>query len=192
MHKHPDHVVYVVTGGKLKVSPSEGAAKDFDLKAGQAVFLNAEAHAAENTGTTELKLAVFELRAKSGTPGPKGADPAVAAKKNYKQIFDNERVRVFEVTFAKGAKLPVHRFLMIGFTPAMAYATPIISAPAITKLGAGLANSPRACAMPAIAPSRTLTQAGQVESSPSGSKTTLPPTGQYGKKWFTPMTVRSM
>jgi quercetin dioxygenase-like cupin family protein len=108
IHKHPDHVVYVVSPGKLKVTGAEGPAQELDLKQGTAVYLPAQAHSAENIGTTEIKVAVFELRAKGGAPAPKGADPAVVAKKGYKQLLDNERVRVFEVTFAKGAKLPAH------------------------------------------------------------------------------------
>jgi quercetin dioxygenase-like cupin family protein len=108
LHQHPDHVAYVLSPGKLHVSGADGKAQDFDLKAGQAVFLPAQSHAAENTGTTEAKLVVVELRTPGGTAAPQGGDPAKVGPKIYKSVLDNERVRVFEVTFAKGAKIAAH------------------------------------------------------------------------------------
>jgi hypothetical protein len=86
----------------------------------------------------------------------------------------------------------VQMFLMIGFTPAMAYANAIITTPATTNAAAERAVSRRVNTMPASAPSSTLKQAGQVDRMPSGSKTTRPSTGQCGKKCSTPMTARSM
>ena len=35
-------------------------------------------------------------------------DPVVVGPDIYKQVFDNPRVRVMEVTFAPGAKMPTH------------------------------------------------------------------------------------
>lgn len=107
LHRHPDHVVYVISGGKLRVSPATGAPQDFDLKAGQAMFLPAQEHSAENVGTTEVKSVVLELR-KAGAAAPAGADPVVAGPTVYKKVFENERVRVLEVTFKKGAKIGAH------------------------------------------------------------------------------------
>ncbi len=108
MHQHPDHVAYVLSPGKLHVSSADGKAQDFDLKAGQAVYLPAQAHAAENTGTTEAKLVIVELRTAGGTAAPAGGDPPKVGPKIYKQVLDNDRVRAFEVTFAKGAKIAAH------------------------------------------------------------------------------------
>jgi quercetin dioxygenase-like cupin family protein len=107
LHKHPDHVVYIVTGGKLKISPDQGDAQEIDLKPGSALFLPAQNHAAENVGTTEIKLVVVELK-KKGAAAPEGKDPAAVGPKIYKTIFDDEHVRVFEVTFAKKAKIAMH------------------------------------------------------------------------------------
>jgi len=108
LHQHPDHFVYVVTPGKLRISGADGKAQDLDLKAGQAMFLPAQSHSAENPGTTETKLVVVELRTAGGAPAPKGEEPSKVGPKIYKQVFDNERVRAFEVTFAKGAKIGMH------------------------------------------------------------------------------------
>jgi quercetin dioxygenase-like cupin family protein len=61
MHNHPDHVVYVLKGGKLKLT-SSGKTDVLDLKTGQAIFLKAQSHEAENTGKTDADLLVVELK----------------------------------------------------------------------------------------------------------------------------------
>lgn len=61
MHHHPDHVVYVLKGGKMKLT-SQGKTDNLDLKTGDAVFLNAQSHEAENIGQTTLDLLVVELK----------------------------------------------------------------------------------------------------------------------------------
>jgi len=61
MHDHPDHVVYVLNDGKINLK-SSGKTDVLDLKKGQAVFLKAQAHEAENTGKTDLHLLVVELK----------------------------------------------------------------------------------------------------------------------------------
>jgi mannose-6-phosphate isomerase-like protein (cupin superfamily) len=61
MHHHPDHVVYVLKGGRAKMT-SSGKTDVLDMKAGQAIFLKAQSHEAENTGKTDLDLLVVELK----------------------------------------------------------------------------------------------------------------------------------
>jgi beta-alanine degradation protein BauB len=61
MHHHPDHVVYVLEGGKMKLT-SEGKTDILDLKDGDAMFLNAQSHEAENIGQSTLELLVVELK----------------------------------------------------------------------------------------------------------------------------------
>ena len=61
MHHHPDHVVYVLEGGKMKLT-SQGKTDILDLKNGDAIFLNAQSHEAENIGQTTLELLVVELK----------------------------------------------------------------------------------------------------------------------------------
>jgi quercetin dioxygenase-like cupin family protein len=107
-HTHPDHVVYVLSGGKLRITPAGAAAQDLDLKAGQAVFLPAQEHSAENLGTTEVKLVVVELRARPTAVAPAGGDPTAVGPTIYKKVLDHERVRVLEVDFKKGAQIAAH------------------------------------------------------------------------------------
>jgi quercetin dioxygenase-like cupin family protein len=61
MHSHPDHVVYVLEGGKMKLT-SQGKNDIFDLVAGDTIFLKAQSHEAENIGYTTLDLLVVELK----------------------------------------------------------------------------------------------------------------------------------
>jgi quercetin dioxygenase-like cupin family protein len=69
-HSHPDHMVYVVEGGKLKISKPDGTSGDNDLKQGQVVWIPAETHWAENTGATTVRLLVTELKEPSKKAKP--------------------------------------------------------------------------------------------------------------------------
>ncbi len=62
MHSHPDHFVYVAQGGKMKLSHPDGTSADVELITGGVVWINAESHAAENIGETDVKLIVSELK----------------------------------------------------------------------------------------------------------------------------------
>ena len=68
MHSHPDHAVYTVTGGTLRVTTSDGKTMVADLKAGDPIWFPAVIHAAKNIGATSLKLVVVELKEKPPTP----------------------------------------------------------------------------------------------------------------------------
>ena len=61
MHDHPDHLVYVLSDGKMNLK-SSGKTDVLDLKKGQAIFIKAQSHEAENTGKTDLHLLVVELK----------------------------------------------------------------------------------------------------------------------------------
>ena len=61
MHHHPDHVVYALKGGKMRIT-SGGKTQDMDVKAGSVMFLDAQNHEAKNTGNTTLDLLVVELK----------------------------------------------------------------------------------------------------------------------------------
>jgi quercetin dioxygenase-like cupin family protein len=62
MHSHPDHVVYVLKDGNVKITLPDGKSTDFNLKAGQAIWMEAGQHAAENIGKTEANNLVIELK----------------------------------------------------------------------------------------------------------------------------------
>ena len=71
MHSHPDHIAYVVSGGKLSVWGKDGKAQEVAVKAGDPLWFNAVTHAAKNVGTTPVKLAVIELKEKPAMKGKK-------------------------------------------------------------------------------------------------------------------------
>jgi len=62
MHSHPDHVIYVLKDAKLKITLPNGKSNEVNLKTGQAVWMEAGEHAAENLGKTEASNLVIELK----------------------------------------------------------------------------------------------------------------------------------
>ena len=61
LHSHPDHVVYVIKGGEIKITAS-GKTDVPNLKTGQAIFFKAQSHEVENTGKNDVGLLVVELK----------------------------------------------------------------------------------------------------------------------------------
>jgi quercetin dioxygenase-like cupin family protein len=68
LHSHPDHVAYVLAGGKLKLTHPDGTAAEIEASAGQALFIPAEAHATENVGSSEVHVVIVELKPRAGSP----------------------------------------------------------------------------------------------------------------------------
>lgn len=62
MHGHPDHVVYVLADYTLNLMLPDGKSQEVPLKAGQALWIGAGPHAAQNIGTTEGRALVIELK----------------------------------------------------------------------------------------------------------------------------------
>lgn len=61
-HSHPDHFVYVLEGGSLKITKADGTVADAEVKAGDVIWIDAETHSAVNTGTSAVRLLVTELK----------------------------------------------------------------------------------------------------------------------------------
>ncbi len=77
MHSHPDHAVYFIEGGQLKVTTPDGKEAMLDAKTGDAAWLSAQTHQGENTGKTRIRILVTELK----EPAPaKAAEPAAEKK----------------------------------------------------------------------------------------------------------------
>jgi len=62
MHGHPDHVIYVLSDYTLNLKLPDGSSQEVQLKAGQAFWMGAGPHAAENIGKTEGHALVVELK----------------------------------------------------------------------------------------------------------------------------------
>jgi quercetin dioxygenase-like cupin family protein len=62
VHKHPDHVVHAITGGRIMIHEVGKEPMEMDVAAGTTLFLPAQSHSAKNTGKTTLRLFVVEIK----------------------------------------------------------------------------------------------------------------------------------
>jgi len=62
MHRHPDHIVYVLADYTLDLMLPDGSSQEVPLRAGQTLWIGAGPHAAKNIGTTEGRALVIELK----------------------------------------------------------------------------------------------------------------------------------
>jgi quercetin dioxygenase-like cupin family protein len=62
MHGHPDHVIYVLVDGTIKLTLPDGHSQEVPLKAGQAIWMEAGPHATENVGATEAHNLAIEFK----------------------------------------------------------------------------------------------------------------------------------
>jgi quercetin dioxygenase-like cupin family protein len=60
MHSHPDYVVYMLQDGKVKFTAPSGETAELDFKAGDVMWRDAEEHATDNIGETEVHALFFE------------------------------------------------------------------------------------------------------------------------------------
>src|SRR3954462_9414232 len=63
VHSHPNYVIYVVTGGKVRNYASDGKTTESELKTGDVLSREPLTHAAENIGTTTMHLILVEIKA---------------------------------------------------------------------------------------------------------------------------------
>ncbi len=62
MHSHPAHVVYVITTSKIKFTYPDGKTEELEPPAGATLWFEPVTHAAENVGTSELRVLAIELK----------------------------------------------------------------------------------------------------------------------------------
>jgi hypothetical protein len=62
MHSHPANVVYVIEGGKLRITTADGKSNEVEFKTGDTLWREPVTHAAENIGTTPFHAIIFELK----------------------------------------------------------------------------------------------------------------------------------
>jgi len=112
-HSHPDHLVYVVAGGKLRLSHPDGTTAELSEPTGSALWIPAETHAAENVGETEVRVVVFELKHPAQPDAPNASVPpdkdiVKLAPECAKVLLENDRIRVHETRLKPGQKEPEH------------------------------------------------------------------------------------
>jgi len=62
MHSHPDIIVYRFTSGKIKFTLPDGKTFNLEANANEVLFHEAETHATENVGSTEVHGLLIELK----------------------------------------------------------------------------------------------------------------------------------
>jgi len=60
MHSHPDHLVYALENAKVRFSTPSGEAAEVEMNAGDVMWREAEEHATDNVGATEVRVLFFE------------------------------------------------------------------------------------------------------------------------------------
>lgn len=61
-HSHPDYVIYVIAGGRVRMHGTDGSATEAEFKTGDVMYRNAVTHWAENIGNTIIRLELVELK----------------------------------------------------------------------------------------------------------------------------------
>ena len=63
MHSHPANVVYLISGGgKTRFTMENGKTEERELKAGDAVWIDAVTHATENIGKEKTLVLLVEMK----------------------------------------------------------------------------------------------------------------------------------
>jgi quercetin dioxygenase-like cupin family protein len=62
LHFHPAFVVYVVTGGTLRITNPDGKIDDVEFKDGDIRYREPVTHTTENIGKTQLRAIIVELK----------------------------------------------------------------------------------------------------------------------------------
>jgi quercetin dioxygenase-like cupin family protein len=66
MHSHPQYIIYTVTAGKARFTSPDGTTKEVEFKPGDAMLAQAESHAVDNIGQTEMHVLNIELKQPAG------------------------------------------------------------------------------------------------------------------------------
>jgi mannose-6-phosphate isomerase-like protein (cupin superfamily) len=61
-HSHPANILYVIAGGKLRITTADGKTNDVEFKTGDTLWREPVTHSAENIGTTQLHAIIVELK----------------------------------------------------------------------------------------------------------------------------------
>jgi len=62
MHSHPAYVIYSLANAKVKFTSPGGESAEVEIGAGQALWREAESHAVDNLGSTEVHVMLVELK----------------------------------------------------------------------------------------------------------------------------------
>ena len=60
MHSHPNYLVYMLDDGKIRFTMPTGETAELEVSAGEVMWREAEEHATDNVGATEVHALFFE------------------------------------------------------------------------------------------------------------------------------------
>ena len=60
MHRHPDSMLYALSGFRRRLTFPDGTSRVVELKAGDAMWVPAQAHIGENVGATDCDVLLVE------------------------------------------------------------------------------------------------------------------------------------
>jgi quercetin dioxygenase-like cupin family protein len=70
-HSHPDSVLYALGPFKRRLTLGDGRAVEREFKAGETLWIGAQTHIGENTGTTDTHVLIIELLEPRAQPAMK-------------------------------------------------------------------------------------------------------------------------
>lgn len=61
-HRHPDHIVIAISGGRIATKSVHGRVDTHEMEPGDSLFFSATAHEVENVGSNEWRAAIVEFK----------------------------------------------------------------------------------------------------------------------------------
>jgi len=115
-HDHPVHYLYVVNGGKLKLSPPPGATEgeaEIELPDGAGKVIPAGPHQVTNVGDKDVKILFAEpsLECKAGTVEGDFVSPLKVCPDCYKTVAEDDDWFIGEMVMDVGFEDPPHSHL---------------------------------------------------------------------------------
>ena len=109
MHWHPDYAIYAIQSGKSTFYLKDGSKMENELTAGMTLVSPAGSHSVKNTGSTDVKVMLFEVNRSGAVTSPDASmDAMKVAPDVYKIKNDTLGIRVLEVTVKPGGSVAMH------------------------------------------------------------------------------------
>lgn len=109
MHAHPVNALYVVQGGTVTFTGTDGTSTESTLKTGATAVRPAESHSARNTGNTTIKAILVEVsRSMQPSPQDTAMDAVRVAPNRYKLKNDSLGLRIIEISYKPGDSSALH------------------------------------------------------------------------------------
>jgi len=108
LHAHPPRVIVVVTGYRLKHTLPDGITVVSDRRPGEAIWAEAQEHAAEVLVGTVHAIEIEPKAARPPAANLKAKNLTEVAPEVARVVLENERVRVVEIRAGAGSKSPLH------------------------------------------------------------------------------------